>query len=132
MIISGTRHARLVGLVDNCILLRLDHLTVVLVLVSRAFWRVCRGRGTFRIISSSDSGLILCSGVRQIFDWLTGYSVDSGRGRQSSQVSQSLLFPAFELLQLVLDLDFGVADLIPDNILLLLCELPGPEVLESD
>lgn len=48
-----------------------------------------------------------------------------------SEFSESVRLVAFELLQLVINLSFGIMDLVFDGVLLLLRELPRPVVLSS-
>lgn len=115
-----------VGLVNNCVLLCLDHLALVFV-----FYGGCRGCGWFSIISSGGSRLILCSIANTAFlGWLTSHSLSicCWRG-YGSEFSESVRLVAFEMLQFVFDLDSGVTKLVFDSIFLLLRELPGPVVL---
>lgn len=136
---------RLSRLVDDSILLRLDHFVVVLVLVVVAtLW--CRGRGrgvrwcvcmrvvvVFMISSSGiiGGGLNLRGGVRTFFGLLTSGVVNfRGRGQgQDAQVAEPLLLAAPELPDLVRDLVLGVADLVFDDILLLWRKFPGAVIL---
>lgn len=125
---SGQEEPNWVRLVNHRILLCLDHLALVLVFCD--WWGE---RGLFSIVSSSGSRLILCSIVRMVLlDWLTNHSVSvcvcRGRGK-GSKFFESVRLVAFELLQLLVNLCFGVPDLVLNSVSLLFRKLPWPVVL---
>lgn len=91
--------------------------------------------GVMIMISSSGNisgGLILRSVVRTFFGLLTNRRINFWWARQgkSAQVPESLLLAALELPDFVRNVILCVADLVLDDVLLLLREFPGAVVLE--